>query len=314
MIQSKLILARTQTGMNTYRRKLTIIANDTAWDRFVVQNYRHFQNVHSRSHGGVIIDRDNANIIEYEVRSNSIKVYLYGDETFVNEQSDVILEKFEEITAEIRWMYGTDGSTVDIPLQMDQSPCSEMYPWLNGEDLHSYYDRFIASSASILLLIGPPGTGKTTFIRGLLQHTKMDSVVTYDPAVLQKDYVFASFVESDAGAMVLEDADMFLRNRTEGNDMMHKFLNVGDGLVTTKGKKLIFSTNLPSINDIDPALVRAGRCFDIAHFDLLTQTQAETLATRMNVDLDGRTQDRWGVADVFHATRKQKKTPRVGFY
>jgi ATP-dependent 26S proteasome regulatory subunit len=49
--------------------------------------------------------------------------------------------------------------------------------------------------------------------------------------------------------------------------MMHRFLNVGDGLVTTKGKKLIFSTNLPSIRDVDSALVRPGRCFDILNFD-----------------------------------------------
>ena len=133
----------------------------------------------------------------------------------------------------------------------------EMYPFLEGEKLTDYYERFMQSSANILLLIGPPGTGKTTFIRGLLAHTESSAVVTYDAAILEKDYVFARFVEDETNIMVLEDSDTFLKARSDGNTMMHRFLNVGDGLVTTKGKKLIFSTNLPSVRDIDPEIGRA---------------------------------------------------------
>ena len=80
--------------------------------------------------------------------------------------------------------------------------------------------------------------------------------------------------------------------------MMHKFLNVGDGLVTTRNKKLVFSTNLPSISDIDPALVRPGRCYDILHFGELNQTEAETLANKAGVTLNGK-RDKWSIADVF---------------
>ena len=80
---------------------------------------------------------------------------------------------------------------------------------------------------------------------------------------------------------------------------MHKFLNVGDGLVTTRNKKLIFSTNLPSVSDIDPALIRPGRCYDILHFGELNQEQAEKLATRCGVTIEGK-KDKWSIADVFY--------------
>jgi ATP-dependent 26S proteasome regulatory subunit len=63
--------------------------------------------------------------------------------------------------------------------------------------------------------------------------------------------------------------------------MMHRFLNVGDGLVTTKGKKMIFSTNLPSIRDIDSALIRPGRCFDIVEFKPLNLSDAKNLADKL---------------------------------
>lgn len=92
---------------------------------------------------------------------------------------------------------------------------------------------------------------------------------------------------------------MHLKSRSDGNTMMHRFLNVGDGLVTTKGKKMIFSTNLPSIRDIDSALVRPGRCFDILSFDQLSQEEAEILAEKLNVKLDGE-KDKWSIAEIFN--------------
>ena len=114
--------------------------------------------------------------------------------------------------------------------------------------------------------------------------------------------------------MVIEDADEFLRSRTEGNVTMHKFLNVGDGLVTTKGKKMIFSTNLPSINDIDSALIRPGRCFDILAFAPLTQDQAETASKSLGITLDEQ-KDAWSIADIFHKQTNTTKPKRrtMGF-
>ena len=161
------------------------------------------------------------------------------------------------------------------------------------------------------MLIGPPGTGKTTFIRGLLAHSNSSAIVTYDAAILEKDYLFARFIEDETGVMVLEDSDNFLKARSDGNTMMHRFLNVGDGLVTTKGKKLIFSTNLPSIRDIDPALIRPGRCFDIVSFDTLKQKQAEALAKKIGVKLDGK-RDSWTIAEVFNKQIEQSTNKTVG--
>ena len=78
---------------------------------------------------------------------------------------------------------------------------------------------------------------------------------------------------------------------------------------------MVFSTNLPSISDIDPALVRPGRCYDILKFEELNQTQAEALAKKMCVTIEG-TREKWSIADVFFEqnTNVNKPTERkMGF-
>jgi SpoVK/Ycf46/Vps4 family AAA+-type ATPase len=158
------------------------------------------------------------------------------------------------------------------------------------------------SKSNILLLIGPPGTGKTTFIKALLAEMNKRAYLTYDDKVLSNDYTFASYMADDgAGAFVIEDADLFLRSRADGNGMVSRFLNVGDGIIKLRNKKLIFSTNLPKVDDIDPALIRPGRCFDVLHFRNLTRSEATTVADNRNFILPGdESKEEYTLAEVFN--------------
>jgi ATP-dependent 26S proteasome regulatory subunit len=112
----------------------------------------------------------------------------------------------------------------------------------------------------------------------------------------------------------LEDSDAFLKPRSDGNTMMHRFLNVGDGLVTTKGKKMIFSTNLPSIRDIDSALTRPGRCFDIIEFGNMSYGEAKLLADKLKTPMPD-IKDQYSVAEIFNSQTQtlKPKERKVGF-
>ncbi|MGJ3449112.1 hypothetical protein, partial [Enterobacter sp. PTB] len=74
-------------------------------------------------------------------------------------------------------------------------------------------------------------------------------------------------------------------SRNDGNKLISKFLNTADGILPNNKKKLIFTTNLPNIRDVDKALVRPGRCFDVLEIGYLNKEQAAKIADYIQVDL-----------------------------
>lgn len=315
LITSEVMRRRVDANLTTIQRETTVLANRDTWKQWAESNYKDCLFVQTNSSSGFIVEPNTNNFIKFSVNSNSTEVRAFGDTIFAESVIELVETQFSVVTSYIEWIYGGDGNSVNVPLNRDRLPIKEMYPFLADESLEDYYDRYMSSSANILLLIGPPGTGKTTFIRGLLAHRNCSAIVTYDAQILEKDGFFARFIEDDAEVMVLEDSDTFLKSRTDGNTMMHRFLNVGDGLVTTKGKKMIFSTNLPSIRDIDSALVRPGRCFDILTFNELNKDEAKILAKKLNVSLS-EDKHKYSLADVFNVQSEMTKSAtnrKVGF-
>lgn len=257
------------SGRNVYERKLTTLKT---WLPDILQDCKQVLQEGKTRHA---VTNDNYFIISTTTDVVTDTVVISPDESVLHTICDKILAHHSsEPPPRVRWMYDEDGTSVRLPIDTLNLPRTEFYPFLEGETLEQYYDRYVASRSNILVLMGPPGTGKTSFIKGLINHTRKGAILSYDNSILQKDSIFTNFMSNDDMFMILEDADTFLgsRNKT-GNTVMHRFLNVGDGLISTSHKKIIFSTNLPSLRDIDPALIRPGRCFDVVKFDKLNKQQ-----------------------------------------
>lgn len=215
--------------------------------------------------------------IEVTTIDNISDVKIVGsDQEQINRVAELLRQKCQSSPTRIRWIYKSDGTSVRLPLDTQTMPRTEFYPFIDS--LQNYYNSFLSSRSNILVLIGQPGTGKTSFIKGLIDHDKSGAVISYEESILKDDQIFADFMSGDEKFLVLEDADTFLSSRQKsGNTVMHKFLNVGDGLISTRNKKIVFSTNLPSARDIDHALIRPGRCFDILKFGRLSKQQCQNI-------------------------------------
>jgi molybdopterin-guanine dinucleotide biosynthesis protein len=249
-------------------------------------------------------------MVEAALQRGKLDLELNGDPKEVKafvERMDGMYKRAENL---IEWVYNERGNSINVPLNF-RPAINSAYPWL-PKPLPEYIDEYLNSSASVLILIGPPGTGKTTFIKNLIHRSGGDAKVTYDERVMNSDGIFANFIESDTRFMIMEDADTFLKARTDGNTMMHRFLNVSDGLISAEGKKLVFSTNLPSIRDIDEALMRPGRCFDVVEFRPMTRAEALNVASDVGIDLrDG---SEFTLAEIFgQRVSVQRRTRKIGF-
>lgn len=226
-------------------------------------------------------------------------------------------ERFPRFASEktVSWMYiGGNGGLAEHHLKLTRNKIYQSYyPSLNKSP-EEFFQDYKNSTASVLILIGPTGTGKTNFIKNILYECDFDGFVAYEPKVFAADGFYAKMIAAHGdAAVVLEDADNFLSSRSDGNDLMHSFLNVSDGIISSKGKKMIFSTNLPSIADVDEALMRPGRCFGVLQFDRLTQEQAirayQDIFPGEEFTLDGTS---FSLAELFNKP-VPKITHRVGF-
>jgi hypothetical protein len=189
----------------------------------------------------------------------------------------------------VNWAFlaGNEVESAEIEEIADGDLLDEAYPELKG-GVRAFIERYLDAKETILVLQGPPGTGKTRLIRAILgeisrrkEGEEAQVLYTGDMKALQSDQIFVKFITGWDDAFVVEDADHLLKPRSDGNDHLHRFLTIADGVVRSQGRKIIFSTNLPNVGDLDEALIRPGRCFARVNVRSLTPEEAGCLAVRV---------------------------------
>jgi hypothetical protein len=168
----------------------------------------------------------------------------------------------------------------------DEFVMDEAYPHL-GAPVALFIERYLSAPETVLILLGPPGMGKTRLVRailGAMSRRKEDSAMamyTADKHALEGDEIFVDFITGLHDAFVIEDADHLLQPRTDGNRNLHRFLMIADGVVHAQNRKIIFTTNLPNIGSIDDALLRPGRCFATIQMRPLARTETDAVLNRL---------------------------------
>lgn len=173
--------------------------------------------------------------------------------------------------------HGAIVNNVTLSEDKQELANNEFYPYIpelkNGID--KFIEEYMKSSSSILVLWGPWGTGKSAFLRTLLFRSGRKNIGLANNAVSLEHPSLISWLDEvgDEPIIGIEDADILVKARDTGNRQMSMLLNFAEGVIKNNNK-LIISTNLTSLKDIDEALIRPGRAFKVLKFDLLSHEEA----------------------------------------
>lgn len=156
------------------------------------------------------------------------------------------------------------------------------------------WEGFANSNSNVVLMQGDVGTGKSTYLREVLscRGWNEDIYIVDSTNVIENAGLGDYLRKLPKGAVVVfEDADALIGRRTDGNNAMSTLLNATSGIASIN-VKLIFTTNLPNLKSVDPALLRPGRTYKLLEFKPMTLEQAQTVRRFLDRDPDVLTIDR----------------------
>ncbi len=153
-----------------------------------------------------------------------------------------------------------------------------------NEDLlliHPKINGFLKKKESGLVLFhGEPGTGKSTYIRHLINHSTK-KVIFIPPklaADLDAPQIIETILDNPNSIVVIEDAEGLLASRDrENNSRISMLLNLTDGLLGASLNIQFICTFNTALQNIDKALLRKGRLKILYEFKPLSIEKSRAL-------------------------------------
>ena len=155
--------------------------------------------------------------------------------------------------------------------------------------------RLTKDDKGLVLLHGKPGTGKTYYIRYLLQKLiQINKKVLYFPPTMVDSITDPSFFNfitdwtmenGKKTILLIEDAEPLLTSRNNNRNLgITNLLNLTDGILNDILSIQIIATFNTDLNELDDALLRPERLIARKEFTNLEITQAKSVAKKLRLD------------------------------
>ena len=194
---------------------------------------------------------------------------------------------------------GIDKTTKVLTLKDVKDTSASYYPFMNTKQM---FEEFCTGKENILILTGPAGHGKTQLSNLLFKHLfqepenipydKIEAIPELDEQffnvayvkstdILAMDEFWRTLQKELPDFVILDDLDYMLTKResevmtnddAKKNAFLNQLLSYTDGVQKNK-TKFIITTN-QHFDDVDSALLRKGRLFDILEFRILHNDEA----------------------------------------
>ena len=153
-----------------------------------------------------------------------------------------------------------------------------------NNDLQNTDDLILKSlktkQSGLYLLHGLPGTGKSTYLRRIVNKTRR-VVMFLSPrmaANLDSPQLLGLLIRYSQSVLIIEDAEELLSSREQGaNSAISTLLNLTDGILGESLGIQIFCTFNTHVSRIDEALLRKGRLIAAYEFGALEPARAQAL-------------------------------------
>ena len=172
----------------------------------------------------------------------------------------------------------------------------------------------VDKSKGIVLLHGKAGTGKTTYIRYLINNIKK-KIIYIPPSMadsLANPQLIKFLMTNSNSILVIEDAENVLMKRVEhSSQAIANILNLTDGLLSDCANIQIVATFNTDVMNIDEALLRKGRLIAKYEFKELEEKRALKLCKKLGVENNGKQV----LTDIYNANEASfiKEKRKIGF-
>ncbi|MCT4663924.1 MAG: AAA family ATPase [Flavobacteriales bacterium] len=190
-------------------------------------------------------------------------------------------------------------------------------------DNFSEIDQIISKSideekAGLILLHGLPGTGKTSYIKNLVNQFDTKKFIFVQNEFV-KDLLNPSFINflisQKDSILIIEDAEKVIMSRENNpeNSVVSTILQLTDGLFSDYLSLKIICTFNTDIDKIDKALLRKGRMIAYYDFQKLSIEKTDALLNNIGSKKQGKAMT---LAEIFYTQEKDftgEKKNLVGF-